>query len=100
MPRPRTELGALLHTIANNVYFQAPGAVKMRYPAVLYALDDIQNTHGDNSVYAQMKRYRLTVISHDPDEPLVDQVSQLPTARFDRQYVADNLYHNVFTIYY
>ena len=72
----------------------------MRYPALLYALDEIQNTHADNRVYAQKKRYRLTVISTNPDEPLVDLVSTLPTAKHDRQYVSDNLYHNVFTIYY
>ena len=28
---------------SKNVYFQPPESVKMKYPAIVYALDDIEN---------------------------------------------------------
>ena len=33
---------------SKNVYFQPPESVKMKYPAIVYALDDIENVHADN----------------------------------------------------
>ena len=35
---------------SKNVYFQPPESVKMNYPAIVYALDDIDNVQADNGV--------------------------------------------------
>lgn len=94
----QSELEELLGS--RNVYFQPPASVQMRYPAIVYSRSDIENKHADDSVYNQTYFYELIVIDEDPDSEIVSKVSKLPTCRFDRHYTADNLNHDVFTIYY
>lgn len=98
----RLELQSLLEEIMGNrnVYFQPPESIKMKYPASVYALDDIDNTHADNGVYSINKQYSITLIDKDPDSELVDKLAYLPTCRFDRFYVSENLNHWVFSVYY
>lgn len=98
----RLNLQLLLEELleSRNVYFQPPESVKMKYPAIVYALEDIENTHADNGVYSSYKKYSVTVIDNDPDSPFVDMVAALPTCRFNRYYASDNLNHWVFSLYF
>ena len=102
MARTREDLQTLLEEIlgSRNVYFQPPESVKMGYPAIVYARAIIGNTYADNRVYSQKRHYTVTVIDPDPDSELVWKVSLLPGCRFDRHYKADNLNHDVFTVYW
>ena len=34
-----------------HTYFQPPASVKMKYPAIVYELDDIDTKHANNSIY-------------------------------------------------
>ena len=56
---------------SKNVYFQPPESVKMKYPAIVYTLDDIENVHADNRVYSSHRHYSVTVIDYDPDLSLI-----------------------------
>lgn len=94
----QTELEELLGS--RNVYFQPPASVRMQYPAIVYSRSNIENRHADNNVYMQSYFYEITVIDEDPDSEIVEKVSKLPTCRFDRHHKADNLNHDVFTLYY
>lgn len=85
---------------SRNVYFQPPESVKMKYPAIVYSRDDIDNSFANNSVYMQSLAYSVTVIDSDPDSEIVDKVSKLPRCQYDRHYKSDNMNHDVFTIYY
>lgn len=85
---------------SRNVYFQPPESIKMKYPAIVYSRDDIDNSFANNSVYMQSLAYSVTVIDSDPDSEIVDKVSKLPRCQYDRHYKADNLNHDMFTIYY
>ncbi len=85
---------------SQHVYYQPPESVKMKYPAIVYSRNDIQNTYANNLVYTQSQEYQITVIDEDPDSSIVKAVSGLPLCRFDRHYEADNLNHDVFQIYY
>lgn len=98
----RLELQTLLETLlgCRNVYFQPPASISMQYPAIRYSLNDIENLHADNRVYSQRKSYSVTLIDWNPDNVYVDKLSALPTCSFDRHYVADNLNHYVFTLYF
>lgn len=98
----RLELQNLLEGIldSSEVYFQPPESVKMRYPAIRYERETIENQFANNEVYHQEIRYVITAIYYDPDDDLPIKLSQLPRCRHDRQYKADNLIHDVFTIYY
>lgn len=85
---------------SRNVYFQPPESVKMKYPAIVYSRNRIDNEHANDGVYIQSPSYAITVIDKNPDSEIVDKVSRLPMCRFDRHYIADNLNHDTFTIYY
>ena len=83
-----------------RVYFQPPSTVKMKYPAIVYALDDIQNIFANDGVYLFEKKYSVTVIDADPDNQIVNNIAGMPTSRFNRYYTKDNLNHYVFEIFF
>lgn len=85
---------------SRQVYFQPPESVKMKYPAIVYSRNRIDNEHADDGVYIQSPSYSVTVIDKNPDSEIVENISLLPRCRFDRHYISDNLNHDVFTIYY
>lgn len=85
---------------SSHVYYQPPEQIKMEYPAIVYSREDIQNDYADNSVYTKRHFYQVIVIDYDPDSEIVERVASLPSSRFLRHYVSDNLNHDAFTIYF
>lgn len=83
-----------------RAYFQPPASVKMKYPAIVYDLNNIENTYANDGVYLFSKKYSVTLIDSDPDSSLVNKVASLPTSRFNRHYTKDNLNHDVFEIFF
>jgi hypothetical protein len=83
-----------------NVFFQPPASVQMKYPAVVYGLNDIENTYSDDGVYLSNRRYLVTVIDDDPDSAIRDRMALLPYCRFSRAYTAENLNHYAFNLYF
>ncbi len=102
MSNKRLELQTLLEKVlgSKNVYFQPPSSGRIEYPAIVYGLDVIDNSFANNGVYFSKRRYSVTVIDKDPDSDIVGRVIALPTCRHNRHYNADNLNHDVFTLFY
>lgn len=98
----RLDLQGLLEELleSRNVYYQSPESVKMQYPAIRYSKKNIQSIYANNSKYLMRDCYELIVISRNPDDPVIKKLLALPYCSYDRQYIADNLYHDVLTIYY
>lgn len=98
----RLELQLLLESIlgSRNVYFQPPETVKMSYPCIVYQRNDEVSLFADNLPYLHDKQYILTVIDKNPDSIIPDKIAKLPRSHYDRHFTADNLNHDVFTIYY
>ena len=82
-----------------NLYFQPVTNIRMKYPCIVYTMSRIRNKHANDGVYAQLVLYTVTVIDTDPDSKLVAAVSALPKCAYDRQFISENLYHTVFTLY-
>ena len=99
MPR-RLKLQTLLEELlgSRNVYFQPPASIQMKYPAIVYGLEDIENAFANDRVYLSKRKYLITVIDEDPDSEIVEKVSQLPACRFNRHFESDNLNHDVFIL--
>lgn len=93
-----TTLRAILGT--GNVYFQPPESVKISYPCIIYDRTDYYDQHADNIKYRTARRYTIKAIYKNPDNKLPDKINELPMCSFDRQYIADNLYHDIFNIYW
>lgn len=82
------------------VYFQPPETIKLKYPCIIYSLADIYTRNADDRHYSMQKVYTVSVISRDPDNTIAETILEMPKTRFDRRYVADNLYHDILTLYY
>lgn len=101
----RLELDALLRKVmkdisgVENVYFQPPENLLLKYPAIIYSRSEIRNRPADDMVYSQFTFYELTVIDKNPDSLLVYAVASLPRCKFGRHYKSDNLNHDTFTIF-
>jgi hypothetical protein len=94
------ELHDILKVFTDAVYFQTPPNTGMAYPAIVYKWDDADTKFADNRPYRFLKRYMVTVIDRSPLSVIPDQVATLPTCVFDRTYVANNLNHTVFLLYF
>ena len=98
----RLELDAKLRDILgnNNTYFEPPASVIMHYPCVRYSRSHMDTKYADNIAYLRHKRYELVLIYEDADDDLPDKLMEELTVSHDRHYVADNLHHDVFTMYF
>lgn len=98
----RLDLHSLLEELleSSNVYYDPPESIKMQYPAIRYSKKKIDAVHANDSKYLMRDCYTLTVISKSPDNPVIKKLLALPYCSYDRPYVADNLHHDVLTIYY
>jgi hypothetical protein len=94
------KLLAIMPAESKNVYFQPPENLKMQYPCIRYEREFADTQYADNLPYAHAKRYRLTVITQDPDSEIPDMVKQLPYTSFQRFFVAEDLNHDVINIYF
>lgn len=85
---------------SGQVYFQPPESIRIKYPAIVYELDNIESIHASDSKYLNLRRYLVKYISRDPDNTVIDDLLTLPYCSFDRRFIIDNLYHDCFDIYY
>lgn len=84
-----------------NVYFQPPESLKIKYPCIVYELNNIKTIHANNKPYANFRSYTVTFITWFPDTEIVERLASLPMTSFNGSpFKSDNLYHYRFTIYY
>lgn len=102
----RSELDKCLRSIvkqrcgSENVYYQPPANLQMKYPCIRYELNKLRNLHANDKVYRQTVHYTITVIDPKPDSEMTAAVSLLEKSTHDRHFVSDNLYHDVFSVWY
>lgn len=85
---------------SRNVYFQPPESLMINYDAIVYSLDGVETLKANNKNYKLNKAYKLTHIHEDPDSEIHETLLSLPYCKFDRRFVSDNLYHDVYTLYH
>lgn len=98
----RVKLQLLLEQIlgSEEVHFNPPSNVQMQYPSIVYSRDNAVTRFAGNAPYLYKKRYQVTVIDGNPDSDIPDKVAALPMCTFNRHFKADNLNHDVFTIFF
>lgn len=100
MARTRTQLHTELLKILGNVYYQPPKNVEMKYPAIVYSLNGLDNKYGSNTKHIQLRNYKLTLIDKNPESGYMDALLKLPFCSFDRSYPSDGFNHFVFNLYF
>lgn len=100
MAGTRLGLHDALKAIVPNVYYNPPETVKMKYPCIIYSLDDDSVRYASDSRYSSMNRYKVTLIGAPVDSSYRDILLSMQYCTFDREYIVNNLYHDIFTIFY
>ena len=98
----RLELHSVFQELlgSSNVYYQPPESIKMQYDAIRYSKKTINSKYANNRKYSMTDCYEVIVISRLPDNPVIKKLLSLPYCSYDRHYIADNLHHDVLTIYW
>ena len=98
----RLELHSVFQELlgSSNVYYQPPESIKMQYDAIRYSKKIIDSKYANDRKYSMIDCYEVIVISRLPDNPVVKKLLSLPYCSYDRHYIADNLHHDVLTIYW
>ncbi len=102
MALSRLDLHEILCEILGScyVYFQPPESIKLNYPCIVYSKEQKNASHADDRKYITKNRYTVTIIDRNPDSDLPDKLEELPYCSSDRNFVADNLNHFVYSLYY
>lgn len=102
MSQRRVELQRMLEGVlgTRNVYFQPPTGTQLKYPCIVYNLDDANDVHANDRIYRRLYRYSLTYITKDPEDSMRDTIDDLQYCSFNRFFISDNLNHFVYSIYY
>lgn len=86
---------------SRHCYYRPPESVKLKYPCIVYDKRTGDSQYADNGSYIYEQSYDVTVIDHDPDSEIGDKIiKSFQMCRADRSYAVDNLYHNVYVLYY
>lgn len=86
---------------SNQVYYQPPESVKMKYPSIVYQRNTNRTFNADNKKYLSYDSYDITFICKDPDSDIADAIDQhFPMIRRQTRYMADGLYHDPYYLYY
>lgn len=92
----RVDLHEYLKTISQNVYYQPPSTLVMKYPAIVYTKDKYIKLKAKHGVFTS---YKVTVIERNPDSNVPTKLLSNEKVHHLNSYVYDGLYHDVFTIY-
>lgn len=99
----RLQLQAELEELlgSRNVYFQPPESKKLQYDCIVYHRSNINTNKADNKNYIMTDRYDLTFIYRNPDSDIPKKIlEKFEYCSHIRMFTVDNLYHDVFTLYY
>lgn len=86
---------------SEEVNFQPPESIKLKYPCINYVKNAGDTLRADNSIYRRRQGYTVTAISRDPDNTLAEDILEhFLYCRYVRRFVVDNLYHDILELYY
>ena len=97
----RTDLHMELLNICNNVYFQPPNNLQIKYPCIVYNKRIVDTKYADDKVYSMTQRYEVITMSQDPDSAIAQQIiNTIPYCTISSTFVVDNVYHTTLRLYY
>lgn len=86
---------------SKNVYYQPAATYKLTYPCIVYERDKKASRYANDGTYLISDRYTITYIHKDADSEIPDKLLRTFTMiSHDRTFKSDNLYHDVFSLYY
>lgn len=99
-----TKVGDILSNVIGDperVHFQPSESVKLKFPCLIFKFDGYKDFFANDGRHMLREKYSVTHVYQNPEADLQEEIlSSFLFASFDRPYIADNLYHDVYTIYY
>lgn len=84
-----------------KAYFQPPESIKLTYPCIMYNLSNVDTKYANNKVYNTKRQYTLYYLDTNPDHTMVETLlNAFAMISYDRRYISNNIYHDVFTLYF
>lgn len=72
----------------------------LEYPCIVYGPGPGWTTFADNNPHIYTQQYEVSLIGQAPQPEKFMKLALLPMSVHSRSYVADNLNHDVFNIYF
>ena len=84
-----------------NVYIDPPENLMMKYPCARVRLNNGRARYADNKTHIFTPNWEIIHIGYEPDDEIVPKMMYaFSRITYQRHYTADNLHHNLFTLYY
>lgn len=100
----KNDVGDILSNVIGDedlVHFQPSESIKLTFPCILFKFEGFKDFFANDGRHMLREKYSVTHVYQNPEADLKEEIlSAFLFASFDRQYIADNLYHDVYTIYY
>lgn len=97
----RKDLHMDLLEVCDNVYFQPPNNLKIKYPCIVYNKRIVDTKYANDDVYSIKQRYEVIAMSNDPDNTLAEQIlKSIQYCTISSTFVVDNVYHTTLRLYY
>lgn len=97
----RYELNDKLKRITQNVYFQPPSNVQLKYPCIVYRLRTINSNSANNTSYIRHKVYDITYMSRDEETSIYDEMHKtFIGVGLDNIMVMDGIYQETYSLSY
>lgn len=84
----------------SRVYFQPPAATKIEYPCIIYKRSNRKDFFSSDRRYLGMKEYLVTIVDRNPDSLIPDKMLDLQYCSLSTMFIADDLNHVIYKIYY
>lgn len=85
----------------DNIYYQPPNSTMLKYPCVIYKLNNVKAEYANNRIYKHLNNYDITFIYKRPTDDIIDKMyEQFNMCVISRIYASDNLNHYAFSLYY
>lgn len=99
-----SDLQAMLQELMGEtvkIWYQPPENTKLKYPCIIFGISNALIEYADNNPYQIHKRYTVTLMTRTADNhEMLDKLLNLPLCTFDREFINDDIVHDVFTLYF
>jgi hypothetical protein len=101
MGQSRLDFQRELRKHAPAAHYMRPAGNKMDYPCFVYKSIEPRQIRADNRNYLTIPGYEVLYISETENEGIVEEMTAaFPFCSAGAPYIADDLFHYPFTIYY
>lgn len=100
MEAHRLKIHNRLKELCPNVYYQPGDSTTLKYPCIIYSLDDVDNRHADDAHFFMFYSWSVTIISRKANDPMFTNIyNQFQMIKMKSLGVTDQMYHGYYTIY-